>query len=1035
MYTEFFGLRSLPFEDRADVRFFHASAEHDEAVAAMQYEVQHGSGIGLILGDPGSGKTMIIRALLQRLTENEKVVVVTVPGNGATDLLRETCKGFGVSLSASVEDARGLARLRRHFSRLLKQGNRPVLIIDQAENISPGDLVDVESLLDLQENRGRLLRVVLAADPRFQTLLDQPVFSRLRQLAFTEHTLTRLTQSETADYISHRLMIAGASRTEIFTDDAIALIHHQSRGVPRVINQVSNAALLAAYGAGENRVTARQLPMGGTSDEAEERDETPAIAFTGENFEVESEVPEWDDAYRDETPFDEAAPVQSELDSLVRRAEAAAESLQRNVPQSVDFVQGAEKRLSQLLLDSRRQIHSLESRLVRETQRADQAAQRLERAEQATTRAEQLEARLSAFAEQLTDQMEQVQRRVADMMKFSSPLDEARGRLENSIRQAEISRSNMDDAVESAVSRMVRRIEETQTAVDKAASEVLTSAGQRVRQFAESLKDEGLALIEKSERSIKTLAGDIHRKLVQTSNETEAKVESAAQSVAEQIALCEQRMSRLQETGAATEQSVQSAAAKAGRNIEELRQAGDQVRLSVQCARESAEQLRTLQADASKWSVRFNADVTEARQFAEQLSGLTFAADQKAGQLASIQTAIAHLHERAGKLMTTAHPLVERADQTVGRLEAAMTQAEKSRSQLSDQEARILGDVTAQIERAAEIGERAHRESRELRTGLDAAEQLVRQLSLGREQVASQQARLDELLSQAATWSGKFESLQTTITGAEQSGARLRELVDSAASVMNAAPQLIERTQKQRQALEEMSTAIESLLSNQHQAEQSARQAVEQAGQFIAAFESQIASGEARLGEYHAQTAQLEDRVGRAGARTEMIEQAGAKLDASINEAHAQAENLERVCVAVRKVFAGLSQATLTARTHAREVEDFLTSANQTAGSLKRWLESIRSRIDGVIGERESAEPAWHAHADAPAIGVVSREAELSLAGEQGAASAHMVEGGMSRTTAPYSTQAKEISELIEKARIAQTTGVAAELAGSTQGA
>jgi chromosome segregation ATPase len=124
----------------------------------------------------------------------------------------------------------------------------------------------------------------------------------------------------------------------------------------------------------------------------------------------------------------------------------------------MDAMEATQQRVTQLLADARQQIHSLESRLAHETARADQAALRLERAEQVAARAEQLEARLSAFAEQLSSQMDQVQSRVAEMMKFASPLDDARNRLEGAIRQADSTRSKIDESVERGMARMTRQM-------------------------------------------------------------------------------------------------------------------------------------------------------------------------------------------------------------------------------------------------------------------------------------------------------------------------------------------------------------------------------------------------------------------------------------------------------------------------------------------------------------------------------------------------------------------------------------------------
>src|SRR3990172_5233202 len=117
MYCNFFGLLSLPFQDRADTQFFYPTAECEEALAAMEYEIQYGARMGLLIGGAGTGKALLSRTLLPRLQKSDQVVVITWPSSGAMDLLRECCKAFGVTLPSSHNQSRRLNRLRRHLGR------------------------------------------------------------------------------------------------------------------------------------------------------------------------------------------------------------------------------------------------------------------------------------------------------------------------------------------------------------------------------------------------------------------------------------------------------------------------------------------------------------------------------------------------------------------------------------------------------------------------------------------------------------------------------------------------------------------------------------------------------------------------------------------------------------------------------------------------------------------------------------------------------------------------------------------------------
>ncbi len=255
MYCSFFGLRCPPFEDRADPQFTYATSQFEEALAAMEYEAHYGQGLTLVLGEAGTGKTQLIRSLLLRLHSTDHAVVVTWPASGEMDLFREACKGFGVTLSSSHGSNRRLARLQRHLSRNARADHRSILIIDQAENLNADNLAQLATLAGLQEDQGRLLNILLAGHFRFRSLMDRAEFARLRQQLFGERILSPLTPTETANYLIHRLRVAGAADPELFEAEAVTFIHRAAEGVPRLVNRMADAAMLAAFAAEASRIT------------------------------------------------------------------------------------------------------------------------------------------------------------------------------------------------------------------------------------------------------------------------------------------------------------------------------------------------------------------------------------------------------------------------------------------------------------------------------------------------------------------------------------------------------------------------------------------------------------------------------------------------------------------------------------------------------------------------------------------------------------------------------------------------------------
>ncbi len=254
MYCDFFGLRCRPFEDRADPRFFCATSDGNEALAVMEYEARFGKGMALVLGDTGTGKTLLIRTLLQRLHATDHVVVLTCPSGGSMNLVRETCKAYGVTLPRAHKDERCLARLRRHLTRTKQSDHHSILIVDQVEHMTVDNMGELARLTELQLDDHPLISVLMVGQPQFRKLLDREVYASLRQRLYGQRMLARVAERETQAYIAHRLDVAGIGDANIFDSSVIPIIHRAAEGIPRLINRICHEAMLAAYGAGVARV-------------------------------------------------------------------------------------------------------------------------------------------------------------------------------------------------------------------------------------------------------------------------------------------------------------------------------------------------------------------------------------------------------------------------------------------------------------------------------------------------------------------------------------------------------------------------------------------------------------------------------------------------------------------------------------------------------------------------------------------------------------------------------------------------------------
>jgi len=257
MYCNFFQLRCAPFEDRVDTQFFFATPDAEETLASMEYTAHYGDNVSLVIGEAGTGKTMAVRSLLGRLKSTDHVVVLTMPPTANMRLIRDVAKGFGVSLPSSSDSKRSLSRLKRALLKQRKGDHRSILIIDQAENLSRKNLLEVASLNELEHGVGKLLQIMLIGQPRLVSSLERREFDRLRQQAFGSRSLKPLAETETEGYIQYRLEQAGAPKNDIFDESAIKLIHAESGGNCRIINHICEAALVAAFGAEQAQITSQ----------------------------------------------------------------------------------------------------------------------------------------------------------------------------------------------------------------------------------------------------------------------------------------------------------------------------------------------------------------------------------------------------------------------------------------------------------------------------------------------------------------------------------------------------------------------------------------------------------------------------------------------------------------------------------------------------------------------------------------------------------------------------------------------------------
>jgi general secretion pathway protein A len=256
MYRSHFGLHELPFSITPDPRFLYMSARHREALAHLIYGVGQHGGFVQLTGEVGTGKTSVCRCLLEQLPSHVDLALVLNPRLSPVELLATVCDELRIPYPAGTTSAKELVdRLHRYLLEAHAGGRRTVLIVDEAQSLSPEVLEEVRLLTNLETTREKLLQVILIGQPELAAILDQPKLRQLAQRVTARYHLEPLSPAETRAYVRHRLAVAGRGRP-VFTQAALRVLHRRSRGIPRLINAVADRALLGAYTRERPRVDA-----------------------------------------------------------------------------------------------------------------------------------------------------------------------------------------------------------------------------------------------------------------------------------------------------------------------------------------------------------------------------------------------------------------------------------------------------------------------------------------------------------------------------------------------------------------------------------------------------------------------------------------------------------------------------------------------------------------------------------------------------------------------------------------------------------
>ena len=247
MYETFYGLTGKPFQLNPDPAFLFASKGHSSAYSYLKYGVFQGEGFIVVTGEIGAGKTTLVRALLEELDPRRVVAAQLVSTMLDSDnLLRAVATAFGLAVRGE-DKAHLLAGLEAFLTALVTQNKRALLVVDEAQNLTPQAMEELRMLSNFQLGDRALLQSFLIGQPELRDLMRSPSMQQLRQRIIASYHLGPMDKGETRAYVEHRLGRVGWKGDPQFDDDAFGRVFEATGGIPRRINQLCNRLLLAAY--------------------------------------------------------------------------------------------------------------------------------------------------------------------------------------------------------------------------------------------------------------------------------------------------------------------------------------------------------------------------------------------------------------------------------------------------------------------------------------------------------------------------------------------------------------------------------------------------------------------------------------------------------------------------------------------------------------------------------------------------------------------------------------------------------------------
>lgn len=286
MYESFFGFRERPFDLTPNPRYLVLTDSHREALSNLQYGIASRKGVTLLIGEAGSGKTTLIRTAIEQQPERVHCVHLQNPVLTRPEFVELLAEKFGLTAAARHSKAVLLSELEALLRNRRAAGETTVLIVDEAQSLPLELLEEIRLLANIETNDEKLLSVIIAGQPELADRLNDQSLRQLKQRVALRCALAPLSLQETAAYLAGRIRAAGGVGAQVFTREAVALLHERSRGIPRTISVIADNALLSGFAA-ERRPVPSQIVLEVCSDFDLQRGpaqtrESPADTAAGE---------------------------------------------------------------------------------------------------------------------------------------------------------------------------------------------------------------------------------------------------------------------------------------------------------------------------------------------------------------------------------------------------------------------------------------------------------------------------------------------------------------------------------------------------------------------------------------------------------------------------------------------------------------------------------------------------------------------------------------------------------------------------------